>query len=1187
MALKDLPTPFRTDSEEEVRFAVAKFFSDLGFTEQELSLEDHFHIRLGHTAFRIDGKDHKGRLIGRSDILISRHGKNLAIVETKGPDHKLTIQDAEQAVSYARLLRQIAPYAIVTNGIQTKVYDVIQFVEIHTPTECIWHQNGQQYSVIGQQARDDAAKHLFQFSPEIANKKAPLGLTGYLSALSKEPPTKRAFIDRNLVGHDEAMDWLRNTPGDKLLVGQPGAGKTSLLYQLSKDEEQGALFVRTKNELEIAVAIREISPKILMLDDVFNDHEFVEQMMRLRNDPKIDGDFSLIATCWNGDREEFLSILETPDNNALALDRLTQDQMVEVIASVGITQNTWLINEIIRQAAGLPGFAVTMVDLALRGEGEKIRTAEALSTTIIRFYKQVIEGPVKDILACFALGGKSGMHKNAVSGQLGLTRYELREALENLETGGIVAEVQNRRDHIKVRPDALRHALIRDVFLSGPSSLSQSDLKCLIDKSADPKATAMELVEAKARGGKFDVGFLESYLGRLEDNLWQDYQQALAAWPPEAREAFGVTRPVFLAQQNIHHVWGAFAAQGYDEASWVIENFTGRIALLALPLLHHVPQSVIPRLLTEAVGDNRALNAHPSHPMRLLQDWVQSAYPATAETVRRRRALLRGARKWLENGYDPIIGYKTMTLAMTPHYEDMVTKPGSGNAGIWRERYLTEPELYQLQPFWQEIIEVISVIEVPDWKVFLDTISDWAFPVRGQNTPEKTEALMTSFAIEMALDVKEAASNHRGVLRSLKSLMQRSYPDLDIIEDDVLDALYPTKDLESDWKTQEENWTHAVDELADSWINRGPHEVIAELESIELELNQQWPRLTPDLCYRLAEKTPEPLLWFDLMLPTALTADTIMPFLEEASRRPVEGWEQALRSSFETERLRGRAFQIILTHPHVPDDLNDAAWSIAGQCIGEVRQMLWSNRLTQETILKFFSHPDKPLVGMLAVKVWQHNKRAIADNIRTLWEQAIIEHHEGDYWLGEIFKVEPDLAMRWFKQRFDKDSLNPSYEFSSEINDILATWSVAHRRNLLAIIPDAHFDNDLIAATIGDDLELYELLLQQVNRNKSALLSPLHRPIDTVWQAFAKVAYLHGHSPHDIVALTFARIGSVMLEVGRSSNTWKSWRDQFEVLRGHEDEIIREIAEVGYQRSDKRYKEELDKERDEDVHGRD
>ncbi len=52
-----------------------------------------------------------------------------------------------------------------------------------------------------------------------------------------------------------------------------------MLYQLSKDEEQGAWFVRTKNELEIAVAIREISPKILMLDDAFNDHEFVEQMI--------------------------------------------------------------------------------------------------------------------------------------------------------------------------------------------------------------------------------------------------------------------------------------------------------------------------------------------------------------------------------------------------------------------------------------------------------------------------------------------------------------------------------------------------------------------------------------------------------------------------------------------------------------------------------------------------------------------------------------------------------------------------------------------------------------------------------------------------------------------------------------------------------------------------------------------
>ena len=222
------------------------------------------------------------------------------------------------------------------------------------------------------------------------------------------------------------MDWLRNTSGDRLLVGESGAGKTSLLNKLAKDQEQGAWFVVGKDIGKIASAIREIDPKVLMLDGAYSDREFVDEMLRLRRHEEINGDFNFIVTCWNGDRMEVETILDTLDDNKFELDRLTQDQMVEVIAGAGITHNTWLIIEIVDQAAGLPGLAVTIADLALRGGAEKIRTAAALSEAILRFYKQIIDGPVKEILACCALGGQSGMHKDTVSNQLGVTRYALR-----------------------------------------------------------------------------------------------------------------------------------------------------------------------------------------------------------------------------------------------------------------------------------------------------------------------------------------------------------------------------------------------------------------------------------------------------------------------------------------------------------------------------------------------------------------------------------------------------------------------------------------------------------------------------------------------------------------------------------------------------------------------------------------
>ena len=48
------------------------------------------------------------------------------MVEVKAPDEKLTDDDRDQAISYARLVHPIAPFALVTNGRDDwKLYDSI------------------------------------------------------------------------------------------------------------------------------------------------------------------------------------------------------------------------------------------------------------------------------------------------------------------------------------------------------------------------------------------------------------------------------------------------------------------------------------------------------------------------------------------------------------------------------------------------------------------------------------------------------------------------------------------------------------------------------------------------------------------------------------------------------------------------------------------------------------------------------------------------------------------------------------------------------------------------------------------------------------------------------------------------------------------------------------------------------
>ncbi len=77
-----------------------------------------------------------------------------------------------------------------------------------------------------------------------------LNLTGNPPALSAVPLSTRALLNVPLVGRDVDLAWLQQIHGDRLLIGQPGSGKTFLLYQMVKEGE--ALFAVSSERAEIA-----------------------------------------------------------------------------------------------------------------------------------------------------------------------------------------------------------------------------------------------------------------------------------------------------------------------------------------------------------------------------------------------------------------------------------------------------------------------------------------------------------------------------------------------------------------------------------------------------------------------------------------------------------------------------------------------------------------------------------------------------------------------------------------------------------------------------------------------------------------------------------------------------------------------------------------------------------------------
>lgn len=241
MALKDVPETFDPDSEEDLRFAVALYFRELGFERDELSFEDQFSIRLGHNTFRVARRgtpEQRDQARGRSDLLLLRNGEPIAIVETKAPDHRLTNDDAWQALSYASLLRPIAPYAIVTNGRETQVYDTLASITddltpLDDSTGSSWHRDGQQTPSIHEDLRFRAARTLIGVNPQTLKAFCQEQLAQALEDLRGPPQERKAYIPDVYLPRQDIVDqfnaWLSSDLPCFAVVGDSGMGKTNFV----------------------------------------------------------------------------------------------------------------------------------------------------------------------------------------------------------------------------------------------------------------------------------------------------------------------------------------------------------------------------------------------------------------------------------------------------------------------------------------------------------------------------------------------------------------------------------------------------------------------------------------------------------------------------------------------------------------------------------------------------------------------------------------------------------------------------------------------------------------------------------------------------------------------------------------------------------------------------------------------
>lgn len=230
-------------SEEDIRTRIVyEWLKGHGFSPNDIRLEFTFDIRLGRNVYTVDGANRKNPSYHpRSDILVrTKDGRNLLIIEVKSPDEYLDEAAREQAISYARLLKEggIAPFVILTNGHSSKIYDSFSgelIVGKEIPTDHRHVKSGYKVTIDDLAFRAKALENFISLSQEnflafcqnqVDYRMHPLRSNDPLTGKKYIPSL---YIDR--IDPQQKLDQLLFDTKKHLVVvtGFPQVGKTSFI----------------------------------------------------------------------------------------------------------------------------------------------------------------------------------------------------------------------------------------------------------------------------------------------------------------------------------------------------------------------------------------------------------------------------------------------------------------------------------------------------------------------------------------------------------------------------------------------------------------------------------------------------------------------------------------------------------------------------------------------------------------------------------------------------------------------------------------------------------------------------------------------------------------------------------------------------------------------------------------------
>ena len=976
-----------------------------------------------------------------------------------------------------------------------------------------------------------------------------LGLTGNPPPLSLFPVTTRPLFDVPPLGRDADIAKLTNLTEDIVLVGQPGSGKTHLLFTAAK--KATGRFVVDEDLTNVADGVRIAQPRFLIVDDAHSRMDFIKRLKLLRR--QINADFRIVASCWPGQEDAVCQALQIAKDKCQVLEGLPPKQIKEIIQSQKIFGPDHLVAEIIHQSQGKPGLAVTLCRLCWEsGSSRDVILGTALARDVKLSFEPLLGQEATNLLGCFSIGGDAGMSLEAVARLVGRNALEVRRIVEQLSAAGVLDV--SRENRISVNPFRLRQALVRDLFLKPPLV----DLTPYLSEVPDFAATTRVLIEAKLMGGTLSDETLRTRLQQLAGT----YEQS---------------------------AFEEYAHLGKPEAEWVLDNYPGKLKPVASAALAASPEKTLSLLLDSAAvahdeRSSQGWSLRTEDVMPEIKSWILGAKPNDDEVSERRKLLAASLEKWFAANKNPFVGVQAAKLVLSIKHEATSTPPGEAMTMTFHFGVVVQGQLSRIAALWPKILPILHEALPIQGGEIASIFHEWVHPNHpGKGTPPEYELETRGYARQMMTDLLEAYTGKWTFHRHLYNYADKLGLLAKVKLDPIAQVLYPPRDF-SDWEKEQTRGIAAADALVLELKDKDPSTVANVLAPIATQAeaaNISFPSWGRHVCWRIAEATDNPAVWIQALSESDAPAHLIEPFLEKTAAKHASDAQIGVLLLSAKADSQALGISLVLKHclPEAP--LWQQASPLFKNFTGLIEGCVLRKEVSNKNLKVLLKHKEPKVAGAVAASLWGvGDDTRIPDDVFADWKQVIVRHvdEEKEHVLEKVFPKYPDIASEWIEWRLDgiRTETRMFYfglRYDRALSAAIRVLTREQRRALIDKIPRSSAVAQLARSLVGRDMELFRHLLSR-EELEDVRLDPLRldlgsdlqadnvvQDIDEGWQQMAIAAIEQGFSEQEIVSATQ---GGGSSWSGPMSSMFAAKAAPFENLLQHSDARLRRIGQIGF-----------------------